>query len=318
MRKKNDIDWSAEEKEDLKDLIAFSKRFEVLTTEQERELAFEFYDLKHKLIPMAIKYNLSPAILNLLVHRHLQLKTELLNRNWRLIFSIAKKPKYQNRGLTTYDRIIHGYEGFMHGLDKYDPYTGFKIGTYCYWWVNQKIQRAIGKLGGTIKIPGNIQDILSKIRVVTQIYTSRFDTEGKPNAQQISDMIFERYGKRYTADKIAEYGRLLWDFVSLDAPSSTDESTNLTIIDYVQAPENFQPEVDYEDTERKEKIDRLLNGLSDKEKQIIVFRFGLIDHRERSHKEIAKLLGLKQAEVKSIELEAMQKLKSTVSMDLFT
>jgi RNA polymerase primary sigma factor len=317
MRKKTDLDWSNDEKEDLKELIKFSNRFEVLTTEQERVLAFEFYELKHTLIPMAIKNKLSPELLNILVARYLQLKQEILNHNWKLIFNVAKKPKYQNKGLPAYDRVIHGYEGFMHGLDKYNPHTGFKIGTYCYWWINQKIQRAIGKFGGTIKIAGNVQDIISKIKVVTQLYVNRPDTEGKPTATQISDMIFERYGKRYSPEKIAEYGRLLWDFVSLDAPSSPDESTNLTIIDYIQAPENYQPEIEYEDVERKAKIDSLLEGLTDKERQVIVYKFGLIDHRERKHKEIAKLLEIKQSEVKAIELAALEKLKLIASEDMF-
>lgn len=309
-----------EDLEDLKSLQAFAERFQLFKSKEDEQIvAKEYYDLRHNLVPMAISYNFPAFVLNYLVHRYFILEDELVNRNWRLILRIAKSQTYANKGLPLYDRAIHGYMGFKYGLKiKYNPYSGNKVGTYCTWWVHQHIQRAIGKFGGAIKIAGNVQDIMSKINVVTQEWVADPNRIGKPTAEQICDQIIKKYPKvkGITPEKVAEYGRLKWDFVSLNEPTSNEDSS-LSLVDYIRAPESYQPEESYQDVERTEKINELLRGLSEKERQVITHRFGLIDCRQKSVKEVAKLMSIKQAEVKELEESALVKLKQTATLETF-
>lgn len=306
-----------QEWEDIKGIKSLAAKYPMFKTrEDELAATSEYYDLKKKIIPYSYSIRLAPEVLNLFIQRSIYLEQEICNRNWNLIIDIARKPNYMDKGIPLYDRCIHGWLGAKHALTKFDPYLGNKYGTYATMWIHQHIQRAIAKYGSTLKIAGNVKDIMSKIRVVTGEYISDPTTSDKPSPEKIYEMILKKYpkmrnDKKFSPEKVAEYGRLDWDIMSLNAETS-DEEGSLTLQDYIPAPDTYDPELNYEEQERKEQAWAMLEGLEENERLVIIYRFGMIDYKERTHKEIAKMLGMKQVAVKELEESALLKLKNKV------
>lgn len=307
-----------DEKQELKPIQQFANKFKLLTREEEFALTSEYYDLKTTIIPAALRAEISVNLLYYLIWRRESLEEELINKNLRLVLNNAQKPSYVGRGLSMYDLFMEGFDGLRYALRrKFNPYqlnhTGKpnKFSTYSTYWIKQRIGRAIEKKGNLVKVAGHVHTLMSKIRKVTGKFVA--EKGMKPSAETILKLLHIEYPDHpslvgVTPERIAELGRLGWQHVSLNEEISTDEG-NITLIDYLVAPETYQPEIAYEDVERKEQVSKMLSYLPDDERLIIAYSFGIIDYVERTPKQIAKLLGITLKDCQAKYQAGMDKLK---------
>lgn len=310
-----------EEKKEIKNLQQYASRFPLLTAEEERTLTCRIYELRSViLVTGLVKPQISPVILSSIVPEFNRLCEDLINRNLRLALKECQKPTYLGRGLPVFDLFMAAYDGLQYAAKyKYNPHmvnpkTGRtnKFSTYATYWIKQRIGREIEKKGSSVKIAGHIQNIMSKIRMVTRIYISR-NNNAKPSPETIVQLLHEKYPnnptlKDITPEKVSEYGRLGWDILSLNEEINTEEG-NLTLGDFLQSAESYQPEVEYEEIERKEQINKILAKLDKDERLIIAYKFGLIDQVERSPKAISKLMGIPLKDFQKKYEAAMEKFK---------
>jgi RNA polymerase sigma-32 factor len=239
----------------------------------------------------------------------------VINKNLRLILKVCQSPTYTGKGLPIYDLLMAGYEGLRYGLvNKFDPFRGYKLGTFCVPWIHQKIQRAISGTGSAIKIAGHKQDLKSKIRMVVREFVAHPKNAGaKPSAETISQLIKNKYSLDLSSEEIAELGRTDWLILSLDEEaSSADDTGSLAVVDFLRAPNSYEPETVYETKEISNKLTDLLNLLSDDERTCIAMNSGTLDSLEKSHKQIARLLGKTEKEVKELIASGMKKMQSAI------
>jgi RNA polymerase sigma-32 factor len=320
------------ERNDIKEIREFASTFQLLNREEEFALTSEMWELRNKYIPLALSLPLMPqplsvqshfirkSLLVLLVCRWQTVVLELINKNLRLILKVCQSPTYTGRGLPIYDLFMAGYEGLRYGLVvKFEPFKGFKLGTYCIPWIHQKIQRAISGTGSAIKIAGHKQDLKSKIRMVVREYVADAKNAGaKPTAETISHLIKDKYKLDLSADEIAELGRLEWSVLSLDDEASSNEEVgSLSVIDFIPAPEMYEPESVYQSVEVSDKLAELMSLLTDDERIVISMSSGTLDSVEKSIKQIAKLLGKPEKEVKDLVSSGMTKMKQAAANTSF-
>jgi len=330
----NFVDDLYEERKEIKNLQQFAAKFKLMTPEEEREKTIEQYQLRLFVLMSAWAFSgdlklphYYPLLLSDIVKRFIKASEYVEFRNYRLVLKSCQLPSYTGRGLSMFDLAMEGLDGLRYASRvKYNPYkvdekTGkpIKFATYATYWIKQRIGRAIEKKGSSVKIAGHIQSIMSKIRRVTQKYIATNNNQ-KPTAEIIVTLLHQHYPdnpslKDITPEKVAEYGRLDWQVVSLNEEISTDEGS-LTMMDYLEGPDGYQPEVEYEDIERKEQIQKLLEHLDDDEKVIISYSFGLLDTIPRSPKYISKILNIPIKECKKKQESAMAKLKANADSGL--
>lgn len=317
----NDDSW-AKERNEIVELRQYASRFDLLSKEEEIEFTNEYWDLKTSIIPLAntliLKYHsvapneLWSFILYYLVQRKNWVGEEIVKRNVRLVLKICQSQTYVGRGLPIFDLFMAGYDGLRYGcLTKYNPKMGFRVSTYVTSWIHQRIGRAIRKTASAIKVAGHKEDLMSKIRMVVREYVAS-NNGSKPDADAISVLLKKKYNKDVDPEEIAELGRFNWSILSLDEESTEEESQGLTMSDFLQAPEQYEPEVAFEFQEMKNKIDNLISTLDDKERIVLSYSYGLIDSVERKPKAISKLMSIPEREVKDILKSAMDKLSGQV------
>lgn len=320
---KEDYDQLFEERKDIKNIQVYANKFKLLTPDEERKLCCEFFDIKFLLLNACyLKHPLFPILLRNLVPKLNKLGDELINRNLRLVLHSSQSPSYTGRGLAIFDLFMEGFDGLKYATwYKYNPYmvnpkTGRtnKFSTYVTYWIKQRIGRSIEKKGSAIKVAGHIQSIMSKIRQVVRAFVSK--NQERPSPETIVLLLHERYPgnaglKDITAEKVAEYGRLKWLIISLDEEAKGDENMGgLSLIDFLSANESYQPEVEFEEVDRKDQLMEIIKMLSQDEQFIIMYETGLIDGGvARSLKQIAKLMGIPLKEVIKKEESAMLQLR---------
>jgi RNA polymerase primary sigma factor len=306
---------SGDNPEEIKPLVQFSANFELLSTEEEYKIITEYYVIKQRLLPLLIKNKSINNTMILLVLRKIALENLVVNSNLKLVFFNARKQAYIGRGLTLYDRTLAGLDGLIYCLrHKNDPFRNNKFSTYATTWIKQRIGKAIDKYGSIVKTSGHIKDLQSKIRMVVREFCSDPKNQGnKPTAETISLLLYIKYnGLDISAEKVAELGRLQWSHLSLD---ETTEDNTMSLMDYIAAGDNYNPELTSEKSEMLEKVKHYVSTLETNEALIISYKYGLIDSISRSGKEICSLLGISPKELKITEARAMEQLRLVMPKD---
>ncbi len=292
----NDSSWKIE-REEIRELREYASKFELLTKEEEFKLTSEYYDLVHEIIPLAFTIKLQPPLLNYLVWRRDKCSAELIDRNLKLVLKACQSPTYVGRGLPIFDLFMAGYDGLQYGVKvKFNPRLGWRLSTYITPWIHQRIGRAIRKTGSSIKVAGHKEDLMSKIRMVVREFVAL--NQGKPGPETISLLIKKKYDIDIEPEEVSSLGRLKWNILSLDENTTDDDSGCLTMGDFLAAPDNYEPENVYEFQEMKDTISRLMTTLTDDERIVVSYSYGLVDSVNRKPKQIAKLLGMTEKEVK--------------------
>ena len=266
--------------------LGFIATVSLLTRSEEHELLTRYHDP-----------DISEA-------EQLSVREKMINANLRLVVSIAKRYRFLNVPLT--DLIGEGNLGLIRAIEKFDPTTGFKFSTYATWWIKQRILRYITKNQSQIRIPEHVLDIMSKLRRATHEFRSKNHRE--PTTAELAN------ASGFTAEDIEKYTNLIPYVQSLD--TSFEHSDGSSSEDQRDLKERITTGEDlFNDTMAQLEAKNFLDILNEKERYVIIRRFGLESSGERSNVPIMTLeqigaeLSMSRERIRQIEAKAIRKMK---------
>jgi RNA polymerase primary sigma factor len=225
-------------------------------------------------------------------------KDNLIQANLRFVVNVAKK--YQNQGLPLADLISEGNIGLMNAIDRFDVEKGYHFISYAVWWIRQAILKAICEKSRMIRLPLNRANELVQIEKVRKELQT--DNGSDPELEEIARQL------DMNKDHVADLINISRDLVSLDTPIYDEKDSSL-LSDFVEDTGNQSPDEQMIDRSLREDINELLNTLSEKEADIIQYRFGLNGKRPMSLKEIGTRYKLTKERIRQIEKKALKRLQ---------
>lgn len=280
----------------------------------------EEMDIIEDVESIAFKLLLNPNTTDYSVRAKKSLDKIILH-NLRLVRTYSKN--VDGGTLDNYDLFVEGLLGLIHAVDKYDRRKRNKSGlplkfsTYATWWIRQYIQRAIQDKGRTIRIPIHVHDQINKLRkIYYELASLNFDAP-PPDSRQLSEAAIDRHPDGGFDQKTVErLGSYLHDITSIDEWANEDE--NLTVEQYLPAEAFYQPENTIEDNINRQKLIALLEQLPEKDCKFMKLLYGYgPDRIERTTREIASAMGLKQKDVIKWEKTCLEQLQSIANPDDF-
>jgi len=225
-------------------------------------------------------------------------KNRLIKANLRFVVNVAKK--YQNQGLPLADLISEGNIGLINAIERFDVSKGYHFISYAVWWIRQAILKAICEKSRMIRLPLNRANELVQIEKVRKELggAGRGDSEIVEIARQL-DM---------DEDHVADLINISRDLISLDTPIYDEKDSSL-LSDFVEDRGYKAPHEVVVDKALREEINSVLDTLSQKEADIIQYRFGLNGRRPMSLKEIGSRYKLTKERIRQIEKKALKRLQ---------
>lgn len=228
-------------------------------------------------------------------------KNELVEHNLRLVISVARK-YIGNAGMTFMDLVQEGNIGLMKAADKFDPSKGYKFSTYATWWIRQTIGRAVQEQSRTIRIPVHMVETAAKMNKAIRKLTQELERE--PSIEEIASEM------KVPADKIKFLFEANRDPLSLD--NKVNDEDDATVGDLVADHSAEVPGANIIKEENKQMVVNVLSTLSEREKEVMVLRFGLEDDKPRTLEEIGQHFGVTRERIRQIETKALRKLRNPV------
>ena len=250
-----------------------------------------------------------------------------IRSNLKLVFSVAKK--YQGRGSSFSDLIQEGNLGLLHAVEKYDPRLGFRFSTYSTWWIRQAITRSLAEQSRLIRIPAHTFETVMKLQRIKREMEQRLERTVSMEELAVEGGMLEaadeaalrkcreqgREPDAILSDRIREAGkkvrellRTVEDPISLETPENEDDDdSHDTMPKDVTA---LQPSDEAEKLMLREKIEEAMSHqLTERERKVLEYRYGLVDGNEMTLEEVAKVFGLTKERIRQIEAKALRKLR---------
>lgn len=223
-------------------------------------------------------------------------KRKLVQANLRLVVSIAKK--YIGQGVLFMDLVQEGSVGLIKAAEKFDYKKNFKFSTYATWWIKQSIIRAIANNSKTIRIPVHMADKIRKYKKAVSDLSAKYDRE--PTENELAQYLDISVSK---LQKIKQ--SVILEPISLET-SVTDD---LCIGDYIEDKSCNSPEECAGSSSLKSSINNLFSDLTDREKRVLINRFGLCSGKPKTLSELGIIMGYSKERIRQIEEGAIKKLR---------
>lgn len=230
-----------------------------------------------------------------------QAKNKMIESNLRLVVKLAGN--YVYRGLPFSDLIEEGNLGLIRAVEKFEPERGFRFSTYATWWIKQAIERALMNQTRTIRLPVHITKALYKvIKIRNQLVQKQ---EAEPTAEDIAQLC--DFDVPFI-EKLLKYNEKV---ISLD--TTYNDENDKYVFDTVADEHQLSPEQSVSDNEYHEHVMKLMFNLSEKQRAVIVRRFGFEGFEPGTLEQVGKDIGLTRERVRQIQVEAIEQLRSNIS-----
>ncbi len=222
---------------------------------------------------------------------------QMIRSNLRLVISIAKR--YANMGLSFSDLVEEGNIGLMRAVEKFNPERGYRFSTYASWWIKQALMRSLSNQGKTIRIPVYMYDVISKWRKIRDGLMQRLNRI--PTRKEIAEMM------GVSVEKVKEIENIAGRPSSLNAPISLDGTAEL--IDIIEDDSSHGPDAQIGEFLKMERVQKLLESLDERERKILIQRFGLFSEEPHTLEEVAQGFEITRERVRQIEVVALKKIR---------
>ena len=263
------------------------------TPETEKQLS----EIEANLWQSAEDFRRNHADLKKWLREALRAKTEMVEANLRLVISIAKK--YTNRGLSFLDLIQEGNMGLMKAVEKFEYRRGYKFSTYATWWIRQAITRSIADQARTIRIPVHMIETINKLMRVQKQLVQEYGRE--PSSEEIAEEI------HLPVERVRAVLKMAQQPISLQAPVGDSDDTSFG--DFIEDKSAENPMEMTGFSLLKDKIKDVLDTLTDRERQVLEQRFGLVDGYSRTLEEVGRQFQVTRERIRQIEAKALRKMR---------